>query len=94
MISNKINLRYLRHQEDGFICWPGLFGMTHIMVAQKLRWSIHNILSAGYIYFTLDENKKQIAVCYGGSISLDVWSREDDSFEFNKLWHQQQTERN
>ena len=36
-------------------------------------------ISAGFIFFTIDEDRNSDCFCYGESISLDLKSKEDDT---------------
>ncbi|NTV48135.1 MAG: hypothetical protein HGB32_03710 [Geobacteraceae bacterium] len=73
-----MEMKYIRHEEQGFILWPVVDGdpLWHKHMGHLVTEKCHGgrILSAGFVRFI---NGKP--VCYGESISLELTKHPDDN---------------
>ena len=71
-----MSLKYVRHEEIGFVLWPRTDALWHSDVGQLLRQRQGgNIVSAGFVKFGQDGKP----VCFGMSESLNITSKDGDS---------------
>lgn len=70
-----MSLKYVRHEEIGFVLWPRTDALWHSHVGRLLQQRRDGaIISAGFVEFGPDG-----PVCFGMSESLGIASRDDDS---------------
>jgi len=71
-----MQLKYVRHDQIGFILWPRTDKLWHSHVGQLLmRRGSGEIISAGFVDF----GRSGMPRCFGMSESLQISSRPDDS---------------
>jgi len=71
-----MSLKYVRHEEIGFVLWPRTDALWHSHVGRLLQQRRDGkIVSAGFVEF----GAGGVPTCFGMSESLNIASREDDS---------------
>ncbi len=69
-------LKYVRHEEIGFVLWPRTDALWHSHVGRLLQQKRDGkIVSAGFVEFGQDGKP----VCFGMSESLNITSKDGDS---------------
>ena len=71
-----MSLKYVRHEEIGFVLWPRTDALWHSHVGRLLQQRRDGkIVSAGFVEFGQDGKP----VCFGMSESLNITSKDGDS---------------
>ncbi len=71
-----MSLKYVRHEEIGFVLWPRTDALWHSHVGRLLQQCRGGkIVSAGFVEFGQDGRP----VCFGMSESLNITSKDGDS---------------